>query len=34
MINILMKGDNEGIGIPEVRQAHLAKKRGYAEKIH
>jgi len=33
-MTILMKGGNEGTGIPELRQAQLTKKRGYAGKIH
>ena len=35
MMTILMKGGNEGIGIPRFGPEFSgAKKRGYAEKIH
>ena len=33
MMTILMKGGNEGIGIPEVPK-QVRDDRGYAEKIH
>ena len=33
MMTILMKGGNEGIGIPEVRQAHLAKSEDMPRKF-